>query len=148
MLWFFWLKEIKRCTNICKKSKTDGSTNWRQKIVSFRGPSACWKSHHNRDHFWRSFVVISILSFVPLMQVWQRQHSIFNAGFDVIYMEVFAIPTYHTNGWVLLSLCYADTIFIAMQPTIPSILGKACVEVIFIFTLEMNVHHLQEQSVM
>lgn len=104
--------------------------------------------HHDRGHFWRSFAVISLLSFVPLMQVWQRQHSISNAGFDVICMETFAVLSYHTNGWVLLSLCCADTVLITMQPTIASILGKACVEVIFIFTLKMNVHHLQEQSVM
>lgn len=50
-------------------------------------------------------------------------------------MEVFAVPSYHTDGWVLLSLCCADTVFIAMQPTVPSRLGKACVEVIFILTL-------------
>lgn len=101
---------------------------------------------HDRDIFW-SFAVTSLLSFVPLMQAWQRQ-NIFNAGFDVIYVEAFAVLSYHTNGWVLLSLCCADTVLIAMQPTIASILGKACVEVIFIFTLEVNVHHLQEQSVM
>lgn len=57
------------------------------------------------------------------MQAWQRQ-NIFNAGFDVIYVEAFAVLSYHTNGWVLLSLCCADTVLIAMQPTIASILGK------------------------